>query len=366
MDADKMAVIETTTLPVLPSIRDSMQFCYHFAALNDVSLVVENDETDWTMQANRLRLEQILVNLLSNGIKYTQPETSVVVSVRQCSVAQMVAEAMNAGTSDLKFMNPVALEAIRKQRLVVTVISIRDYGKGIPENEMANLFGEWSQLDNSKEKDRKYGSGKLVGQSSGSGLGLNLVMKFVSRMGGHIWVKNCQESAGAVFSFCFPRGEQSFCEDDSSRGDSRQLQALELSKEDAASFRILVVDDSKINLKVLQRMLVRLGVINIHISSDGREAMEYLESTELLPNVILSDLNMPNMDGYELIGRVREMKWYGFPPKAMACSADWTRETEDRCTRAGFDGVLRKPITFPFLKDFLARTAASEADLNES
>ena len=85
-----------------------MQFCHHFAILNDVSLVLENEDTDWTIQANRLRLEQILVNLLSNGIKYTAPETSVVVSVRQCLASQMVTEAINcAGTSDLKFLNPV-------------------------------------------------------------------------------------------------------------------------------------------------------------------------------------------------------------------------------------------------------------------
>ena len=188
------------------------------------------------------------------------------------------------------------------------------------------------------EKDRNYGSqgsGKIVGQSSGSGLGLNLVMKFVSRMDGHIWVKNCDHGGGAVFSFCFPRGDESFCDEDSSRGDSsRHLQALDLSKEDASAFRVLVVDDSVINQKVLKRMLVRLGVKEIHLASDGRKALEYLKENESrveLPNVILSDLNMPNMDGYELISHIRQMDQYELPPKAMACSADWTRETEERC-----------------------------------
>jgi CheY-like chemotaxis protein len=265
------------------------------------------------------------------------------------------------------------VDAIRKQRQIMTVISIRDHGKGIPQEEMSRLFGEFVQLEVSMQKDRNYGASsgdeKFVGQSSGSGLGLNLVMKFISRMNGHIWVTNCEDGGGAMFTFCFPRGEQSLCDDDSSRGDSRQLQALELSKEDANSFHVLVVDDSVINLKVLQQMLVRLGVNKIHTASDGRKALEYLKGVEArgfdLPNVILSDVNMPNMDGYEMMRGVRAIAQYDFPPKAMACSADWTRETEERCIKAGFDGVLRKPITFTFLQDFLAQIAAADAELNE-
>jgi CheY-like chemotaxis protein len=282
----------------------------------------------------------------------------------------MVIEAMNAGTSDLKFLNPVALEAIRNQRIIMIVISIRDHGRGIPEEEMPRLFGEFVQLKVSLEKDRNYdsqGSCKIVGQSSGSGLGLNLVMKFVSRMGGHIWVKNC-EHGGAVFSFCFPKGFESFCDEDSSRADSsRHLQAHDLSKEYASALRVLVVDDSVINQKVIKRMLERLGVKEIHLASDGLKALEYLgnESPVELPNVILSDLNMPNRDGYELIRHIRQMNQYEMPPKAMACSADWTRETEQRCTDAGFDGVLRKPITFTVLQNFLAETATADAELNE-
>jgi len=366
MDADMMHDVEISTLPVLPSIHDGLQFCHHFAVLNDVSLKLEHDDVDWTVQANRLRLEQILVNLISNAIKYTNPETEVVVSVRQCSTDKMVAEALNAGASDIKFMNPTAVKTLKKQRHIVTIISVRDHGRGIPERELASLFGEFVQLEISKEKDRNYGGGKFVGQSSGSGLGLNLVLKFVSRMNGHVWVQNCNSGGGAIFSVCFPRGETSFCDEDSSRGDSRQLQALELSKEDASLFRVLIVDDSRINLKVVERMLLRLGVKEIKMCSDGSKALEYLESAQVLPNVILSDLNMPNMDGYELMGHVREMGRYESPPKAMACSADWTRETEEKCVGVGFDGVLRKPITFSYLKDFLAQIAAAEAELNEN
>jgi signal transduction histidine kinase len=90
MDADKMDTIETCTIPKLPMIRDSILICQYFSDPNDVSLVAENDKlSDWTVQANRLRLEQILVNRLSNGIRYPEPGTSVVfscdnVDLREC------------------------------------------------------------------------------------------------------------------------------------------------------------------------------------------------------------------------------------------------------------------------------------------
>lgn len=359
-----MQDIETFPLPVIPSICDAMQFCQLFAALNEVTLKLENDDGDWIVQANRLRLEQVLVNLISNGIKYTKPGTDIVISVRQCPMKQMLAEALGAGTSDLKVLSPIALEALRRQRKVVTIVSVRDHGNGIPEDELENLFGEFVQLEISKEKDRNYdgGGGKFVGQSSGSGLGLNLSLKFVTCMNGHIWCKN-DPGGGAVFSFCFPRGDESFCDEESSHTDSRHMHALELSKDDAEAFRVLVVDDSLINLKVLCRMLQRLGVHDIKACGDGSEALEYLESAQQpsdLPNIILSDLNMPTMNGDDLIRCVRKMEQYksGLGLRAMACSADWTREMEVRCSSAGFDGVLRKPIVLSDLRDFLAQTAA--------
>ena len=74
-------------------------------------------------------------------------------------------------------------------------------------------------------------------------------------------------------------------------------------------------------------------------------------------------LLQPEMDGYELMGHLREIGWQGRePPTVMACSADWTLETEEKCLAVGFDGVLRKPITLPDLQRFLADLAMVEDD----
>lgn len=78
-----------------------------------------------------------------------------------------------------------------------------------------------------------------------------------------------------------------------------------------------------INLKVLQRMLVRLGVQDIKIFNNGSKALDYLQSVNdvaALPNLILSDLQMPKMDGYSLIAQLREMAKYETPPLVMACT----------------------------------------------
>lgn len=81
-----------------------------------------------------------------------------------------------------------------------------------------------------------------------------------------------------------------------------------------------------INLKVLERMLTRLGVNHVKKCKDGTQAMDYLKSIGddalSLPNVILSDLHMPNMGGYELVGHLRAVAQYEMPPMVMACTGE--------------------------------------------
>jgi CheY-like chemotaxis protein len=88
-------------------------------------------------------------------------------------------------------------------------------------------------------------------------------------------------------------------------------------------------------------------------------------SLEILHIISFESVMQPGMDGYELMGHLREGVHTGEPPVVMACSADWTSEAEQRCDDVGFDGVLRKPITFSDLNQFLANLAAGR-DWKES
>ena len=268
--------------------------------------------------------------------------------MRQCSLADAAIEAQNAGASDLKFIDSNLVDWSKYSDQVVTVVSVQDHGRGIPTGEWGSLFGEFVQLKLSQEIDRKYANSgaKAVGQTSGSGLGLSLVLKFVTRMNGHIWATN-SSAGGAIFSFCFPEGEEVKVHqlDDVSQHSSRR--ELALAREDIDWLQVMVVDDSSkcqsttfllsgnasflpfyffflvINLKVLKRMLSRLGVKSVQTFSDGSLALDYLKAIndpKSLPNLILSDLQMPIMTGFELMGHLREITLYEDSPIVMACS----------------------------------------------
>eukprot|EP00797_Seminavis_robusta_P033969 Sro7_g006190.2 (606) ;mRNA; r:181837-183654 len=405
INADMMQKIEMSSVSMMHCIRDSFQYCGPFASINEAALELADPSgtnvklpqilststsksnlltgvlrKKHNVVGNRLRLEQVIVNLLSNGIKYTTPGTAVVASVRNSSLAAVLEEVKSAPSSSLKFLSEEDLKELDEKAASgdgdVAIFSVRDHGNGIPPEEYGKVFGEFQQLDVSAEKDNKYEGGGS-GQSSGSGLGLNLSMKFVTLMHGHIWFENCTDGKGGVtFSFYLNssrsqrdsllaageedaggKSKRGSVMNESSRTDS--FQEVELQQEKMARIRVLVIDDSMINLKVLARMMTKLKVQHCQTALSGAAALEYLEpirnDPSLVPNLILCDLQMPGMDGYELMGHMREMDICS-GPIIMACSADWGSETEGKCHDVGFDGLLRKPITVTYLREFLTNT----------
>jgi CheY-like chemotaxis protein len=95
----------------------------------------------------------------------------------------------------------------------------------------------------------------------------------------------------------------------------------------------------------------------VETAGNGLIALNYmLQNTSSLPNLLLVDLQMPVMDGFELIANLREVN-VPANPMLVACSADWATETDELCYDVGFENLLRKPITFTDIKTFLVRTA---------
>lgn len=409
INADMMQKIELSTVSLMSCTRDSFQYCGPFAAINEAVLELADPnggnvklqqilntsksnlmsdvlKKKFNVIGNRLRLEQVIVNLLSNGIKYTTPGTAVVASVRNSTLEQVMGEMKAAPSSSLKFLSEEDMKELEDSckevgSCEVCIFSVRDHGKGIPPEEYGKVFGEFQQLDASAEKDNKY-DGTGSGQSSGSGLGLNLSMKFVTLMNGHIWFQNCTDGAGGVtFSFYLKRSRAprknsklslsgrvdefghpaklQTMASEANLSDSFRGEEPELQEDKVARIRVLVIDDSMINLKVLARMMAKLKVQHCQTALSGQAALEYLEpirnDPSLVPNLILCDLQMPGMDGYELMIHLREMNICS-SPIIMACSADWGSETEGKCHDVGFDGLLRKPVTVAHLKDFLTNS----------
>lgn len=366
MDSNMMQAISLSPVGLIDCMDRCIHFCSLFASQQKVDLRIDlpRDRAGdkFSVVANRLKLDQILINLITNSIKYTVSGTEVIVTARVATTAAAMEEVRAAACSDLTLLPPGDSAPEGQPCGKMVIVSIRDFGGGIPPNEYHKVFGEFSQLSISAEKDAEYGtenSTMMVAQSAGSGLGLNLVRKFITAMHGHVWFNNCTDGPGVEFSICLPSATASVKTRQSVVTNSSHC--LSATNNVAARFRALVVDDSMINSKVLSKMLSRLGCSQIESVNRGAKALDYLQSVQslenanlLLPNLIILDLDMPEMNGYELVRRIRELDWEP-RPIAMAWSADWASEVEAKCTSAGFDGVLSKPLTIFDLEDILVR-----------
>jgi len=256
----------------------------------DVPICVEGDPT---------RLRQILINLLSNSIKFTEK-----------------------GEVGLEVTLEKSLDDGRK----LLLFKVKDTGIGIPENKTGAVFQVFTQADMSTT--RKYG---------GSGLGLSICKSYVGLMGGDIWVES-EEGKGSEFIFNLPVKE---------RPPVPVEQAYALSPEELKSKRILVVDDNDKNRRIVRLMCEEFGIVSFEAAS-GRDALDWLSKTvqnkEVLPDIVLVDIMMPEMDGYELTRRIKDNASYS-KMKLVAASSIAHRNVAGEDQRSKFDAFLLKPIT---------------------
>ena len=245
-----------------------------------------------------LRLGQVLLNLASNAVKFTQAgEISVAVALKD-AVAQSV---------DLEFR-------------------VRDTGIGLTPGQIEGLFAAFTQVDTSTT--RKFG---------GTGLGLVIGKRLVELMGGRIWVES---EAGAGSTFCFTarfgRGEASQA--------VAMTQAARVALDDACArlrgARILVTEDNWFNQQVIAELLQQCGVV-VRLCGNGREALEQLAKEPF--DIVLMDVQMPVMDGYEATRQIRATPALA-GQRVIAMTANAMVEDRARCLEAGMDDFETKPI----------------------
>jgi signal transduction histidine kinase/DNA-binding response OmpR family regulator/ligand-binding sensor domain-containing protein len=204
--------------------------------------------------ADQLRLRQILINLVSNAMKFTN-KGEVFVSVK--------ADDLKTGELLLHF-------------------SIRDTGIGIPADKLNKLFKAFSQVDSSTT--RKYG---------GTGLGLAISEKLVNLMGGEINVES-EVGVGTTFSFSIK----------SKAGINDQRNYVYLNHQELEGKAVLVIDDNATNREILKSQLEQWKFLPV-ITESGAEALNVLASKQTI-NLIISDMNMPDMDGVQLTKKIRK------------------------------------------------------------
>jgi signal transduction histidine kinase len=247
-----------------------------------------------------LRIRQILVNLISNAIKFTHQGTVMV---------QLRAQA-----------DELAVE-------------VHDTGIGMNVDQLKNLFQPFQQGDTSTT--RRYG---------GTGLGLAICKKLTADMNGSLTVTS-QPNLGSVFTF---RVRLPVAPNPSSTAPSLTL--VEKTR-DLSALHILVVDDNPINLRVALTLLKKLRC-RTDAATNGLEALQMAEQLDF--DVILMDAHMPEMDGAESTRRIRLLQ-SAKRPLIIAVTADVMPEQARSLNEAGVDGVLYKPFTLEILERTLAK-----------
>lgn len=255
-------------------------------------------------QGDPTRLRQVVMNLVNNAVKFTHNGRITIHA--HCHRGE-------AGSGEI-------------------ALAVSDTGPGIPASEQERIFGHFEQLDNSPT--RAHG---------GSGLGLAISRQIVRLMGGDIRLSS-QPGKGARFSFALglPLAEGTEPATAGSAGPGRELDLA------------LVVDDNDINRDILASMLRRLGARTVHTAASGRRALALL--AHLQPDLVFTDIQMPEMDGYGFLARARALVGdQNRPQPAMvACTADSSESQRQEALDAGFEAHLGKPVTTASLAALLA------------
>jgi Amt family ammonium transporter len=285
----------------------------------DLSLVIAPDMPHFVV-GDQARLQQVMVNLVANAIKFTDNGGKVTVSA-QC------------GQSDLHSMEVYFL--------------VRDTGIGIESNKIDMIFETFAQADSSIT--RRYG---------GSGLGLAISRRLVEAMGGSFKVKSVPGVGSSfAFSIWFPLAEHAVAEQQGvpdGTGGEGCLKDADGSEGPLRISRVLLVDDSLEN-RALMRLLLARQPLTIDEANNGQEALELFEQNEY--SLVLMDIQMPVMDGYtatRMIRRIEERNGRR-PTPVVALTAHAYEADIRRCEEAGCDDHIAKPFKKKGLLQCLGR-----------
>jgi PAS domain S-box-containing protein len=271
-------------------------------------LVVSLPPAPVYLDADLTRLAQVFGNLLTNSAKYTEPG------------------------------GRIWLAAERRGGEVV--VSVRDTGIGIPADALPTIFDMFSQVDRAMERS-----------TGGLGIGLALVKGLVEMHGGTVTAESAGPGKGSLFTVRLPAPEaaQQVVPATPAGGPARK----------GPKRRILVVDDNRDAAGSMATLLKLLGN-EVSTAHDGVEAVQAAE--QFRPEVVLMDVGMPNLNGYEATRRIREQPW-GRGMMVIALTG-WGQEGDKtRSQEAGCDGHLVKPVNLSDLEELLTEleTAASRA-----
>jgi signal transduction histidine kinase/CheY-like chemotaxis protein len=248
------------------------------------------------------RLRQILTNLISNAIKFTDAGTVRVTAAAKASVV---------------------------------AINVTDTGVGIPESQLGRIFDEFVQVDQS-----------LARRQGGTGLGLAIASRLARLMEGGISVSSVPGS-GSRFTLTLPRSAAGTERANVSRLSTPPAETVDDIRREAyalaarqAPTTVLIVEDNEDNLFTLREMLAPLS-FEIATASNGRQAIDYCRRQ--LPDLVIMDVQMPGMSGLQATGAIRALPGGAGVP-ILALTAQAMKGDRERILEAGCDAYLAKPV----------------------
>jgi CheY-like chemotaxis protein len=254
------------------------------------------------VHADLVRLTQIFDNLLNNAFKYTPHGGKIKVTARR------------DGSQ--------------------AVVSVEDTGIGIPPDKLESIFEMFTQLDRSLDRSQ-----------AGLGLGLTLVKRLVEGHGGSIEARSAGTDKGSEFVVRLPLSPER----------SQTSHAAETDDEAGHVHRILVVDDNRDAASALATLLQITGH-ETFTAHDGSAAIEAAKKHR--PGLVLLDIGLPTLNGYEVCRRIREQPW-GSAMLLIALTGWGQTEDRRKSQEAGFDGHLVKPVNYGDLVKMLGPLAAA-------
>jgi signal transduction histidine kinase/CheY-like chemotaxis protein len=293
----------------IPSLlADTVKMLGSLTDANKVKLGFRFDHTlpDY-IEVDAARLQQVLINLMGNAIKFT-----------------------DRGDINIQVTSTASISE-KDQILFI----IKDTGIGIPEQKISLLFDRFSQIET--DRNRRYG---------GTGLGLAISKRLIESMNGRIWVQS-KEGEGTTFYFTIK----------AKAVPNEVITALKEEEEKQGNvlntnLKILVVEDNLINQKVITKVLERLG-FSSDIANDGFEAIQMVKKKTY--DLIFMDMEMPEIDGIEATQRIRSLFAHARPPIIVAMTANATTEDKTRCFEAGMKDFIAKPITLKSTENVLLK-----------
>ena len=286
--------LNTEALPLARPLQEAVESVKPAAAAKRIALELDIDPFAGTVNADATRLQQVFWNLLSNAVKFTEEGGRVRITLEQ-------------GDGALK-------------------ATVRDSGIGIAPEFLPHVFDLFRQAD-----------GRFSRQHGGLGLGLAICKQLVELHGGTISAASNGPGCGATFTVLLPRHAPA-AEDvtrDAAGDDARQPASLQ-------GLDVLVVDDEEDALELFRQVLENAGAV-VRTVRTGREALEEFDRHP--PELLVTDLGLPGMDGYDLVRQVRTRpSARGGVVPAVAVTAYARMDDRAKSVAAGFNGHLSKPI----------------------